>query len=242
MNNGTLHVIHASGNTFMPQGAEVADIQELLARRPDILVVTEVGEEATFEAIKNAAGAGYHAINPDSGDIAFLVTKEARILGSGGPLAVKAQRGPASEGGHGERRNSFVTIRLRGEVITHTGVHFVTAHPGHGVDRRDEQVSQAHSMALQVTAKGHGRNLSTGSGDLNADLERVKEVAAVFDRFHLTTTAEETGDLDPTHGHSHLDYVWSYDKDHRVSVRRMRVLHGVNSDHNPVEVFFDIVR
>lgn len=243
MNSGTFHVIHASSNTFMPMGKAAADTADMLARHPDLLVLTEIGDAATFSAIANESGAGYHALNPDAGDIAFLVSKEARILGSGGPLAIPAQGGPARLGGHGPRHNSFVTFRLRNEFISHTGVHFVTAHPDHEHntgDRRDEQIKQANLMGQQVQKFGHGRNLSTGSGDLNAELPHLADMQAVFDKWRLTTTAEEEQDFDPTHGSARLDYVWSYDRDTRLSVRKMDVLHGENSDHRPVEVFFDI--
>lgn len=238
------HAIHYSGNTFMPVEQYAKDVRWLLARGPHLIALTEAGEPETMAAIRNAVNGRMQVINPDIGDIAFLLSHQCTLRGSGGPLALPAQSGPAALGGHGPRRNSFVQFDLGDEIITHTSVHFVTAHEHHasgGQSRVEQQLKQAELMGIQMEHFGKGSGIATGSGDLNTVLP-VGPVQDVFDKYHLTTTAVETKTFDPTHGDRRIDYVWTRDLDLRVRVSSMKILKSriVNSDHDPVEAHMDI--
>lgn len=246
----TLHMIHASGDTFMSLAKEKSDIGNLLKRRALAYTITECGEAVTIQALREEVhkhDAPYHVINPDEGDIAFIVHHDVKILSQGGPLAIPAQHGPASQGGHGPRCNSFFEGEYKGETFTKFGVHFVTAHtlhdgPNKGVWRTDEQVKQADLLGQQMNAAAKGSHLAIGSGDLNAVLPNNRDVQAVFDRYGMTTTAQETGVMTGTHGNTRIDYMWTMDRDKRLSVTKMKVLKSkiYNSDHDPVEVFMEV--
>jgi hypothetical protein len=241
----TYHLIHMSGDTFMPLAATQDDVERAWRRGPDLLVLTETGENSTVQGIKDVIGKTGTVVNPDRGDICFVIRKGITVTDAGGPLAIPGVPGPAAQGGHGPRHNSYVTQNFFGEHISHTAVHLVTAHSHHahgGPSRTDEQLKQAQLMAKQVQALGRGHALSTGSGDLNTVLPADKAMQAIFDNHELTTTAEEAENTMPTHGSRRIDYVWTYDGDRRLYVQNMRVLSGRQwlSDHDAVEVFFGI--
>lgn len=239
MTNRHLHYIHLSGDTFLPISQYVEDVKRALLRKPDLLVLTEAGESATVKAVK-AAAHGYQTLNPDGGDIAFLLPESTPVFDQGGELVIPAQSGSAALGGHGPRFNSFVTFGHGGETVTHTGLHLVTRHAHHasgGPDRHAQQLAQAKAMAESMTKFGRGRHLATGSGDLNSELPGDRQMQAIFDHFGLTTTAAETHIHTPTHAGRHIDWMWTLDRDHRLSVDTMRVLRTApfNSDHDPLE-------
>jgi len=235
---------HASLNTFMSDDKNIEDVKNLLKLHLLYYTFTETGEDRTVHLIKatvNQTSEDYVTINPDAGDICFVIRRDVRLSDYGGPLAISKQPGKASEGGHGPRHNSFFKGRYRGEEISHTGVHFVTRDADHkpgGIDRGDQQIKQARLMAEQMQRFGAGEALAIGSGDINATLPLNREMQKVFDDHFLTTTAEETGNRSPTHGSSRIDYAWTYDKDRRLSVPSMKVLRDqdYNSDHNPIVV------
>jgi hypothetical protein len=231
-------IIHASGNTFMPLVQTLADIERMMGHSPDLVALTETGQNSVVRAIRHLVGKHMQVENPDRGDITFLVKPEHHVLDLGGPLAIPGQSGSAALGGHGPRHNSFVTLDLGdGDVLTHTAVHLVTQHAHHahgGPDRSAEQIKQANLVGQQMMEKGAGHRLATGSGDLNTALPGDADMQRVFDHYSLVTTAQETGDEDPTHGVRRIDYVWTFDQDRRLSVAEMKVLPGFHSDHHPV--------
>jgi hypothetical protein len=238
-----LHLIHASGNTFMPLHMFRDDVDMIVRRGPHLAILTECGQPETMAAVRQAVSHRMRVFNPDGGDIAFLLSFSCHPLATGGPLVIPKQSGPAQEGGHGPRHNSYIQFELGDEVITHTGVHFVTAHENHKDntgDRRDEQVKQAVTVGQQMQRFGKGSKVSTGSGDINGVLPARRDLQAVYDQYGLTTTAEEVGNDDPTHGNRQIDYIWTYDKDRRVTVDHMQVLRGFHSDHRPVEAWLRI--
>lgn len=233
-------LIHASGNHFLPPAQTAGDTRRLLRHKALIYTITEAGDDQTLSAIRAAVrGKDYTVINPDQGDIAFIVANAAEILHSGGPLVIPAEDVPASQGGHTARCNSYVQVNYKKETITHTGVHFVTAHPDphHTTEqRRAQQLKQAGLMGEQMRKFSRGRNLATGSGDLNASIPFNTAMQGVFDTYGLTTTAKETGNGQTTHHGARLDYIWTADRDNRVSVESMKVLKDptFHSDHDPV--------
>lgn len=235
-----IQVVHASSNTFMPANDAKEDIENLLKLGAVIITLTEIGDAATFAAVKAAIkGHPYKAVNPDKGDIAFLVHTDAKIIDSGGPVAIPGTAHiDAGHGGHGPRCNSWVHVEYKGEVIFFNGVHFVVAKPDEAphMNRRDQQNKQAKLMGAQMSKQASGRHLAIGSGDLNASLPHQKPLQDIFDSYGLTTTQHETGNTQTTHGTSRLDYIWTSDKDGRVSVPSMVVLKSkkFNSDHDPV--------
>lgn len=244
-----IRAVHASLDTFMSDAKNVEDVLTVASLGPDYATFTEQGDDSVVHKISKAVqaklGAAYQVVNPDKGDILFIVKREHRILAAAGPLSIPGQPGPARLGGHGPRHNSYVSMRIGNEQVTHTGVHFVTAHPDHQHntgDRRDQQVKQAEDLGKQMKAFSRGRAIATGSGDLNAQLPGHTGVDEVFDKWGLTTTSEETGDRTPTHGNARLDYFWTTDRDGRVSVTKMMVRRGsrFNSDHDPVDVWLEI--
>lgn len=227
-------IVHASGNTFMSEAKTAEDIKNLLKLHALLYTLTETAEQSTVHLIRGVTSAhseDYRVFNPDRGDITFILRRDATYEDDGGELAIPGEAGPAAEGGHGPRFNSWIKFRYSREIISHTGVHFVTAHP----NRRDKQLKQARLMGELMNQFGQGGKLATGSGDINASLPGNKDMQAVFDNHGLTTTAKETGVNTPTHEGSRLDYIWTLDKDSRLSVPKMKVLPiGYNSDHNPV--------
>ena len=241
-----LHIVHQSLDTFMSQAKNVEDVGNVVDMEPDIHTLTETADIDTVRVIRKKFGTKVHVINPDGGDITFLIKrKAAHILHYGGPLAIPRQPGPAREGGHGPRCNSWIEMQFGDEIITHNGVHFVTAHADHthpGRMRVDQQVKQAHLLGEQMRRQSQGRRIATGSGDLNAVLPRDKAIDDVFNEYGLTTTSEETGVTTGTHGTTRLDYIWTADRDGRVSVASMKVLKSrkYNSDHDPVDVWLNI--
>jgi hypothetical protein len=229
----TLMYVHASLDTFQKPKLAAEDVDQLLSLKGFFYTLTETGDSDHVRAIKAVVAdhRGYEFINPDAGDISFIIDKSANVRGSGGPLAIPARKGPARDGGHGPRHNSYIHFGYNGEHFSHVGCHFVTAWTehsadgkGHGRMRTDEQVRQAHLMGQMMTNFGRGTDLATGSGDLNVVLPRNDAVQSVFDHYHLTTTAEETGVMKGTHGDSRIDYMWTFDRDHIISVTKMKVL------------------
>lgn len=241
MADKVLHYIHYSGNTFMPLRDTQEDVDWIVGREPDLVVITESAERETVQAIRDVVDHRMMVLNPDDGDITFLLSKRHRLIERGGPLVIPRKPGLARNGGHGPRHNSWVRFAAYDERITHFGVHFVTRHAG-GQDREDEQLRQALVLGHMMSEEASGYDLATGSGDLNSTLPNNDDMQAVFDRFGMTTTAQEEHDFDATHGHARIDYVWTMDKDRRLHVRTMRVvkLRRINSDHNPVEVWLGI--
>ena len=228
-----LVLVHFSLDTFQKPANAADDVNKIIGLNAFLYTFTETGDPTHVRAIKEVVHdhKGYQFINPDAGDISFIISKKANVVRSGGPLAIPRRSGPAREGGHGPRHNSFIQYRYEGEDFSHIGVHFVTAWTehapdghGHGRLRTDEQVRQAHLMGQMMNNFGAGTRLATGSGDLNVTLPRNDQVQNVFDHYHLTTTAEETKVMTGTHGSARIDYMWTYDKDHVVSVKKMRVL------------------
>lgn len=239
---------HASLDTFLDDDLNVADVVRLLKLHLLYYTFTETGQDAMVHLLKNAVRANtedYKLINPDGGDICFVVRNDLSLLDWGGPLAIPRQPGPAGQGGHGPRHNSFFTGKWRGEQISHTGVHFVTKHGHHkagGPDRSNQQLRQARMMGEQMQQLGRRSALALGSGDINASLPENREMQKVFDEYELTTTAEETDTKTATHGAHRIDYAWTYDKDRRLSVPSMRVLknQGYHSDHDPLVVHVNV--
>lgn len=240
-----LRVVHASGNTFMGLGKTQADIRRYLGMDPEPLwiTLTETGQSDTLRAISQVvrdARAPYNLLNPDKGDISFLIHHDAHLKSNGGKVIIPAQGGKASEGAHAARCNSYAELEWRDETIFANGVHFVTriVHEPRLHERSEQQVIQANAMGLQMSQQAHGRHLAIGSGDLNGQLPNRDDLQEVFNKYHMTTTAKETGNMTGTHDHARIDYVWTMDKDGRVSVEDMKVLKSgaINSDHDPIVV------
>jgi hypothetical protein len=241
-------MVHASGNTFMKVGKTKQDVRRLLGLgiNPLWVTLTETLDEETILAIKqliNKHELPYRLINPDNGDISFLIQNNARPIDWGGELSVPAQPGPAREGGHGPRFNSWCEIHAYGETIFINGVHLVTyferSDHAHSDTRPEQQLKQVRDLGAQMRKQAKGRNLAVGSGDLNGILPNRKDMQAVFDEFKMITTAEETGVMTGTHGSSRIDYVWTMEEqDRRLSVADMKVLKSpvYNSDHDPIVV------
>lgn len=241
----SVRMVHASGDTFMSLAKTGKDELNLMRLDPEPLwiCITEAGEEETIRVISKTIrdhNTPYNIINPDRGDIAFLVHHDARLLGSGGPVAIPRQPGPAREGGHGVRCTSFIHLGYKGEDIFPNGVHFVTYHEGN-TTRADEQVEHAKKLGQQMRHQAEGDHVAIGSGDLNGSLPQRHDLQKVFDVFNMTTTAEETKVKTGTHGRARIDYVWTMDKDKRVTVDHMKVRKtGFNSDHDPIVVDLSI--
>lgn len=244
-----LLLAHASLDTFMSDAANRADVEGLVdglvhGERRDVITLTETGEADTVAMIRRVAGKRYTTVNPDRGDITFLVEHHHEVLTAGGRLVVPTVHKPAKDGGHGPRFVSHVTIKLGVEELTHNGVHFVTRSSDHrgDADRHGQQLRQARVVGVMMGEQGRGRRLSTGSGDLNSSLPQDADMQRIFDEAGLTTTAHELGVNDPTHGDRRIDYVWTRDADHRLVVKGMRVRHGAawNSDHDPIDVWATI--
>jgi hypothetical protein len=240
-----IHAMHASLDTFMPNSENESDVRNIAALEPDWATFTETGEKAMVQLVRDVAGEKYHVVNPDAGDITFIVRRDHKILDHGGPLAIPGKPGPAKLGGHGPRHNSFVQMEIGDDVVTHTGIHFVTKtlHVGGPVPERvRQQLKQGRLVGEQMTSFGKGRHLATGSGDLNSILPRDTALQDIFDEYGLTTTSEETGVMTGTHGDARLDYFWTFDADGRISVASMKVLKGHRffSDHDPLDVWLDV--
>lgn len=236
--------VHASGDTFMSLARTKSDIGHLvdLDPLPLWITLTETAEASTIEGIRDTLhklDAPFRLVNPDRGDISFLVNHDAHVADSGGPLAIPRRPGPARTGGHGPRHNSYVELHWRGEVISVNGVHLVTYHPDHEHDtgtRGGQQVRQVELLGQQMRTQAHRRNLSVGSGDLNGQLPNRDDLQHIFDEYGMTTTAHETGVMTGTHGNARIDYAWTMDKDSRLHVVEMKVLKSrvYNSDHDPI--------
>lgn len=238
MDSNTLHVIHASLNTFTTDANNENDAHRIFSRHPHVVAFTETSEKKAVEGVRDAADGRYKVINPDAGDICFALRTDLPLLHAGGPLAIPGKRGPARLGGHAPRHNSYVQFRFHGDIISYTAIHTVTARGG----RTDQQVKQLRMMGQQMVSFGQGDHLAIGSGDINGQLPSKDSFQRVFNTYHLTTTAEEEHDNTPTHGPYRLDYIWTYDLDGRVRCIDMRVLRnmGYHSDHDPVEAFLAI--
>lgn len=238
---------HASLDTFLSDEANRSDVELLVdglvhGSPRDWITLTETGELETVQMIRRVAGRRYQVVNPDRGDITFLVDRRLDVIDYGGPLAIPAVGHAAGAGAHGPRHNSWVQMHVRGERITHTGIHLVTLDADHnpgGKTRADQQRHQLELMADQLDVFGRGSGLATGSGDLNGVLPLRDDLQAIFDRHGLTTTAHETGVHTPTHGRRRIDYVWTRDDDRRLVVDGMKVRRGAqwSSDHDPIDVW-----
>lgn len=245
-----LLLTHASLDTFMSDADNRADVEGLVdnlvhGERRDVITLTETGEVDTVAMIRRVAGKRYAVVNPDRGDVTFLVEREHEVLGASGRLVIPTVHAPARDGGHGPRYVSRVTVDLAGETLIHHGVHFVTRSSDHTrgtMDRHDQQLRQARVMGMLMREHGRGRNLSTGSGDLNSSLPQDAAMQRIFDECGLTTTAAETGVVTPTHGSRRIDYVFTRDADRRLEVKAMKVRRGAawHSDHDPIDVWVNI--
>lgn len=246
-----LLLTHASLDTFAPDDDNHDDVEGLVdnlvhGEYRDLITFTETGEAATVAMIRRVAGKRYAVVNPDRGDVTFLVEQTHEVLTEGGRLVIPTVHKPAKDGGHGPRYVSHVTINLHGrEELTHNGVHFVTRSSDHvrdSLDRHGQQLRQARVVGVMMREQGRGRRLSTGSGDLNSSLPQDGDMQRIFDEAGLTTTAHETGVETPTHGDRRIDYVWTRDADHRLVVKGMQVRRGAawHSDHDPVDVWATI--
>lgn len=250
MNGAELLLTHASLDTFMSDAANRGDVEGLVdnavrGERRDLVTFTETADPATVAMIRHVAGDTHRVVNPDAGDITFVVDREHEVLTAGGRLVVPAVHKPAREGGHGPRFVSHVTIRVGLDELTHNGVHFVTKRAGGRAvddDRARQQRRQARVMGVLMREQGRGRRLATGSGDLNAVLPQDQSLQRVFNDHGLTTTAHETGVNTPTEGASRIDYVWTRDADRRLKVEDMVVRRGAawHSDHDPIDVWLKI--
>ena len=237
-----LMLTHASLDTYMSLEKNLADVDWLVSGAGGdrlVITLTETAEDRVIEGIRRVVGKRYQVVNPDAGDITFLVHRELKVKSSGGPLVVPAVHKPASKGGHGPRHNSWVRMEYDGEDWTHNGVHTVTALAG---QRESEQVYQLRKLGQQMNRQGQGRRVATGSGDLNGNLPSCEDLQAVFDQYNLTTAAAETNTWTPTHGKARLDYTWTRDADSRVVVNRMTVRRHAdrNSDHDPIDTWATI--
>lgn len=242
--------VHASGDTFMRLAKTRSDVGHLLDLTPHPLWVTltEAGEAETLRAIRaeiHQKNAPYQLINPDQGDIAFLLHRHTHLMRVGGPLAIPAVHKPAREGGHGPRHNSFMKFGWEDEVLFVDGVHLVTYHVDHLHNRgtrADDQVKQMMLLGQQMRQQAEEKALAIGSGDLNGVLPTRRDLQHVFDHFNMTTTAHETGVQTGTHENSRIDYAWTMDKDRRLHVVHMRVLKSgiFHSDHDPIVVDCEI--
>lgn len=238
-------MIHSSGNTFQPLAKTKEDLRTLLQRQALWYTLTEFAEKQNILMTVNLLRhefSNYRVINPDRGDVAFIIRKTAKVLDYGGRLSIKGVPGPAARGGHGPRYNSYMNIKYMGEVISANGLHTVVARiPGRS-PRFDEQLKQLDDMGKQMTRFAKGTRISIGSGDLNGSLPGRSDMQRIFDKYDMTTTSEERDDNTPTHDHSRLDYVWTMDRDSRASCKDMKVLKGLNlhTDHEPIEVVIHI--
>lgn len=251
MTTTDLLLTHASLDTFMSDADNRADVEGLVdnlvhGEHRDLITLTETGEADTVAMIRRVAGKRYEVVNPDRGDVTFLVATAHEVLTAGGRLVIPTVHAPARDGGHGPRFVSHVTVKLdAAEELTHNGVHFVTRSSDHTrgtMDRHDQQLRQARVVGMMMREQGRGRRLSTGSGDLNSSLPQDAAMQRIFDEAGLTTTAAETGVVTPTHGSRRIDYVWTRDADHRLAVKGMKVRRGAawHSDHDPIDVWATI--
>jgi hypothetical protein len=236
------HLAHLSLDTFQPVENAEHDARALLRLEPHLAVFTEAGQAETVAALADvAARRHYQLVNPDRGDIVFALRDDLEVLGTGGELAEKAEGRTRGHTKHGPRYNSFIRFVLAGEEITHSAAHILT---GLGDDRpRTQQVlNQAELLASQIEDNADGRALSTGSADLNGQLPENAQLADIFARHRLTTTAAESGVDTPTHGPRRIDYIWTFDRDGRLSVQHF-VVHRDDrflSDHDPLEALLAI--
>jgi hypothetical protein len=236
---------HASLDTFLPDAKNEEDVDRLASDDRQWITLTETGQKDTVALVRRVVGRRYQVVNPDAGDITFLVHRDIEVRKNGGSLAVKAVRKPPSEGGHGPRYVSWVQMGYDGQVITHHGSHLVVlraSHKGRGPSQADEQVAHLTALAKSMTRFGKGDRVATGSMDLNGALPNRDDLQRVLDRYHLVTSAHVTGDLDPTHHGHRIDYVVARTGDKRFQFRDMQVRHGPqwNTDHDPIDVWATI--
>jgi endonuclease/exonuclease/phosphatase (EEP) superfamily protein YafD len=238
---------HASLDTFNSDAAnreDVAHLTEQLTSGDDRLwiTLTETAEPETVAMIRRIANRRYVTLNPDAGDVTFLVHRDLEVIAAGGPVVIPAVHKPARLGGHGPRCNSWVTMRRGRYELSHVGLHLVTARTmterGAAL-RLGEQRKQLEHAGELMDRLGRGDRIATGSGDLNGVLPRRKDLQQVMDAHELTTTASETRTTDKTTATARIDYVWTRDADPRLSVQRMKVRHGAgwHSDHDPIDVW-----
>lgn len=233
---------HYSGDTFMSLAKLQEDAERLTATQDrHWITMTEMAQPESLAAVKDVVGRHYQVVNPDGGDIAFLVSKHLPVLRPKGTLVVPRKAGAAAKGGHGPRYVSEFSTEYDGEEVTVLGIHLVTLKVAGKVSptRRRQQIDHLTAMGQRMSQVGKGRRIAVCSGDCNGDVDHRADMASVFDRYHLTTTAQETGVHTPTHADAHLDWVWTRDADQRAVVNAMTVHRGPawNSDHDPIDVW-----
>lgn len=237
----TLHLVHLSLDTFLPDAKVREDLESALELRPHLAAFTEAGQHTTVALAGHVAGLrGYVAVNPDAGDILFAVREDLRIVDHGGELAVPAAPRSAGHVQHGPRHNSWVRFHLGDEDITHSSCHLVTGFSDDPA-RREQDLHQAELLGRQVEAFGAGHRISTWSGDLNSALPNNDQLDALLTSHGMWTTAAKTGVDTATHGPHRIDYVGG-SHDPRVEVESFKVHRGpkFHSDHDPLEAWLKI--
>lgn len=228
---------------------------------PDLIGFTEAtpGQAVRPRLIRHAERAGYVLNLPESGDVvtavrawdpagAVAVIHELVEVGS---VEVLPARSGFDKGNYAAKRVVETTIRTpAGNVITHHGMHWLTAYrldttPGPENRREALHLDQSEEIVERVQLHGKGRRISLWSGDLNVD-----EAAdtgfddsaphAVFAAAGLRSAFDEVGRYPDTHGRRTIDVAGTYDPDHRVTVKDARSYRRGNSDHRRTSVLLEI--
>jgi hypothetical protein len=237
MNQVELDLVHFSLDTFKDDDENLEDIDNILRLHPHGVALSETGQAKMVRLIQNhIKNSRYELINPDKGDISFLLRDDCKLLDDGGELVVPAARKRPGMVGHTSRHNSFINFEFKDEEFYWTAIHALALHGDN--KRKQDQLDQFDSYAKQIWRFSRGRALSFGSGDFNTVLPNNHAFQNILETYGITTSAHETGVDDPTHGNRRIDYFMTVDRDGRVVVVFMDVLRGhrFNSDHDPIYV------
>lgn len=220
------------------------DLGVILRRKTHVITLTEMTDITALKdlaMVNKTLPVPWQVVKPDEGDIVFCVSPVCRLIDSGGQFSVKGQRGPARLGGHPPRYNSWVTFGVNNEVITHHGVHTITGY-GRNEHRKADVLKQLEDCAGLMKQHAQGRRISTGSGDLNVDVDVRSEARTIFMQAGVTTISSELEEHEATHGRRLIDFIWSLDMDSRVSADDMRTFTGTktHSDHKQIKGVYTI--
>lgn len=236
--NVWLHLELASSAFTMSDSHARSDFTEALARTPDVLGVTEVGDR--WPLFRDTAELHGYIPVPSGTDVAIAVRAVHSVRRVGVVPSVPGEKGPAAQGGHGPRPVLSVSLVPFGtdERVTVCLAHWVT----HAADNGRQQVALTDDLATTVAVQARGTRLGFWMGDTNSpDTPHDRNpVDKALRRGDLTSCWDELGKYPATHGRDTIDVIGSYDPDLRVVCKAVRRWPAGNSDHRPVSAWYAI--
>lgn len=250
-----LHVQQASMQFSDTPSQVERDLNKIYGRNAHVIGFTEASD---FHPVLSDLAKDHHyrLIQPRRGRGGFISTpiavrRDLVTKAYGWHFTTPGKPGKPSEGGHGPRGTTWVTLDFYGSKVTVHEAHLLTGwyKGGQLNDRGRAILRQWRATLNEARRDSQGYDIAVVMGDVNYDPDdpTPDTPSHLLKKYGFTSVFEEIGRPDwPTHGHRTIDQIYIADRDRRVGVKEVKVwsdsVQHTFTDHSQVSAWLEITR